>query len=282
MPMFMIMSGYYGMSTAQRLLKEILITCFTKLLVPFIIIISVLYRLEATIIYGSKFTLHLLSSPSFAMWFLLALIVYRISSKWLVKTKYYLVIAFVISISAIFVPSVVLEYGGIMRILSFMFFYYLGLYIKQSNINLNIFSLKFPKSALLTLVMVVTIYLMLILNYEGAVTLFQADDVNFFKELTLFNYLITRVGWYSLAILMSISIYSLVPQTDWLESIGKKSLSIYLGHVFLILILKSNTIKDVVSSLPTMLAWSIIVIETFLIIVVILFFNKLISEVRNR
>lgn len=281
MPLFMIMSGYYGMSTSQKPLKEILITCFTKLFIPFVIV-SILYRAEMTIIYGSKFTLHLLSSTTFAMWFLLALIVYRISSKFLIKFKYYLPITFVISLAAVFVPTSILEYGGIMRILSFLCFYYLGLNLRQNDINLSKFKLEIPKIILLLLITLICIGTVEVLNYSGAITLFKADKVEFFKGLPFIKYLFVRVGWYLLAIFMSILIYISVPQNQFLENIGKKSLSIYLGHVFLILLLKSNKISEFVASLPVVFAWVIMIIEVVSIIWIVLSFTKLKDKLKNR
>lgn len=77
MPVFVFVSGYFsrGFMRDTKKFRGI----FPALVVPYVIF-NVLYRLQLVFINGNEFRLHELLRPQFLMWFLVALVLWRLSA----------------------------------------------------------------------------------------------------------------------------------------------------------------------------------------------------------
>ncbi|WP_396447687.1 acyltransferase family protein [Actinomadura sp.] len=77
MPVFVFVSGYFSRGFMKNTEKFRVI--FPTLIVPYVIF-DVLYRLQLVVIRGNEFRLHELFRPQFLMWFLVALVLWRLSA----------------------------------------------------------------------------------------------------------------------------------------------------------------------------------------------------------
>lgn len=276
MPLFLILSGYYGFSIIKKRNFEIIKTTFVSLIIPFIIV-SELYVLVSHILYGTRLRISIFQDPVFAMWFILALVFYRLISKLIVKIPNYLVLVFVISLFADYFPTRILDNFDFPRIFSFMIYYFIGFKIREKNIKLQNLTIS-KVNILLCLVFTILIVVSLAQNsYEFVSTFVKQTDYIFFRDLSLLNFIVYRVVAIILAIINSIVIYSLIKSNRILAYIGKNSYTIYLSHIFLILILKSSIYKGLMNNRTDQFELLIVVMDTFMIIVFILCMQRLIK-----
>ncbi|MFA1551626.1 acyltransferase family protein [Actinomadura chokoriensis] len=77
MPAFVFVSGYFSRGFMKSTEKFRVV--FPTLIVPYVIF-DVLYRMQLVIIRGNEFRLHELFRPQFLMWFLVALVLWRLSA----------------------------------------------------------------------------------------------------------------------------------------------------------------------------------------------------------
>ncbi|MFA1539699.1 acyltransferase family protein [Actinomadura monticuli] len=77
MPAFVFVSGYFSRGFMKSTEKFRVI--FPTLIVPYVIF-DVLYRMQLVVIRGNEFRLHELFRPQFLMWFLVALVLWRLSA----------------------------------------------------------------------------------------------------------------------------------------------------------------------------------------------------------
>ncbi|MER6811385.1 acyltransferase family protein [Spirillospora sp. NPDC000708] len=77
MPVFVFVSGYFARGFMRSTDKFRVV--FPTLVVPYVIF-DVLYRLQLVAIRGNEFRLHELFRPQFLMWFLVALVLWRLSA----------------------------------------------------------------------------------------------------------------------------------------------------------------------------------------------------------
>ncbi|GAA2127959.1 acyltransferase family protein [Actinomadura napierensis] len=77
MPVFVFVSGYFARGFMRSTDKFRVV--FPTLVVPYVIFV-VLYRLQLVFIRGNEFRLHELFRPQFLMWFLVALVLWRLSA----------------------------------------------------------------------------------------------------------------------------------------------------------------------------------------------------------
>ncbi|MWA05500.1 acyltransferase family protein [Actinomadura sp. LD22] len=77
MPVFVFVSGYFARGFMRSTDK--FRSVFPTLVVPYVIF-AVLYRLQLVFVRGNEFRLHELFRPQFLMWFLVALVLWRLSA----------------------------------------------------------------------------------------------------------------------------------------------------------------------------------------------------------
>ena len=134
MPMFTFISGYLSKphSSFRKNVTSLLIPCIIFTLVNDII----------QIIVNPNYHFSLLT-PGFAMWYIWALFVYRISLPYLLKIPHILIISFIVSWIAGFVPQINSTFS-LSRIICFLPYFILGYKVANDN------TFKKAKDAVLT------------------------------------------------------------------------------------------------------------------------------------
>ncbi|WP_433227666.1 acyltransferase family protein [Actinomadura formosensis] len=97
MPVFVFVSGYFsrGFMRSPEKFRGI----FPTLVVPYVIF-NVLYRLQLVFINGNDFRLHELFRPQFLMWFLVALVLWRLSAPLWTHLRHPVAVAMALSLIA--------------------------------------------------------------------------------------------------------------------------------------------------------------------------------------
>ena len=203
------------------------------------------------------------------MWYLLALIVWRCLFYFVDKVARSKVVKWVICLSLFVVGLLVGFEDGIgktlalSRIIVFAPFFYLG--TLSQGFDFISFCKKMPKW-FAVLIMLSTIVLVTFLTPQDYVdvreTVRGASGYNADGSMVGF---IARLAYYLLAIIMSISLTSLIPPSKLLGQIGKDSLKYYLFHGILLSFM-------VFLKLPW--NWYFAFIYGVLLMVILYYFNK--------
>lgn len=280
MPLFLILSGYYGYNTVHKPYWETVKSCLLSLLVPFVIV-SLLYIGFSHILLGDQLRTDIIKNPSFAMWFILALIFYRLVTKLVIKIPNYLVVVFIISLVADYFPEALLDYADFPRILSFMIYYFIGVRLREVEFDLSRLVLK-PKLVISLFVACCVIIAFLTINYYPAAADFtRQTDVQFFRSLSLVQYFGGGLLMLGLAVANSLIIYSLLPPGKTLIYIGKQSFNIYLGHIFFILLLKMDWYKELLTDRLGFFIIFVICVELIVIISSILIISACFKQLKK-
>lgn len=216
MPAFTLISGYFFKSNQP--VKKLLISS-SKLIVTYVIM-----QISMSIIYGPRDIVSILLIPQYAMWYLLALVVWRIFAYLGIKITNNLVLllslSVIISMGAGFIPF---SYLGFQRTCSFLPFFFLGMIMNRYNIIP--FIRKYGKYGILILIVLLVAF---IVPYRAICSgMCNAPYKSLIQLFTRFSVLI-------LGTIMSLSFIGSIPVRKTLSSIGKRTLFIYCYHVFFI------------------------------------------------
>lgn len=155
-----------------------------------------------------------------------------------------------------------------------MIYYFIGVKLRETNYDLRKLVIK-PQYAISGFVLVSLLIMLININYYQPVAeLLRQTNVDFFRSLTISQYIGSRMIAMVLALVNGVIMYSLINPQKWLIYIGKQSFSIYLGHVFFILILKTSTYQQFIESFSMPIVVLIIGLEIMTIIAVILYINN--------
>lgn len=274
MPLFLILSGYYGYSVIYKKNSDIIISIVKSLVIPYIFI-SYSYIVVSKILFDTGLRLNIVENPTFAMWFILALIFYRLTTKLVVKIPYYLVFLFLIALICDYFPSQLLDVADFHRIFTFMPYYFIGLKIREKDINLQKLKLS-PMRLILGVGLSVIVIIFLANNYYKFTAEFlRQTDIDFFLQIPFLNNMLYKIVAICLAILNSTIIYTLVQPSKVFSYMGVKSIYIYLGHVFFILCLKLDIYKEFMEVKQDVFIVLIIIFEVISIIGTILLLEDL-------
>lgn len=274
MPLFFILSGYYGYSVIYKTNWQICKTTFTKLFVPFLIV-SYLYMFVSHLLFNTSFRLNIIESPVFAMWFMLALIFYRLVTRYVIRIPHYLILLALVSIFSDYFPQMLLNNCDFPRILNFMIYFFIGIKLKEVNFDLSRLRLK---SFYVVILGVASVLIIASVDYNSTAKLLRQTDVEYFRSLALNQYILYKILAMIFAIVNSILIYNIVIESDRLEKIGKISLNIYLSHVFFILILKSQHYIDFMGNRSTLEIIFVILLELSFVIFANLKFAEILES----
>ena len=221
MPLFIIISGYL-FKPGQKIEK--LKTSSLKLTETFIVYFFI-YQFLRWIEYA-PLTYNDLISPPYIMWYLWALIIWRILG-YLIFGNYKcdtlsLFIALCVALIAGVLP--LKNELSIQRILSFAFFFVIGLYMQTNRIKLN-------RIVLLALIPVLIIGCYLLIKSEGR----NVDELRWFfyynRPYTTFCDVFLRLFVLLLGFSISMVMWSLIRSNIVLAKIGSSTLPIYLLHL---------------------------------------------------
>ena len=216
MPAFAIVSGYF--SNPMKPTKSILVSS-GKLLVTYVIM-----QLVLSVIYGPRDIKTVLLIPQYALWYLLALPVWRLVAhvlkQWIITNTKLLVLAgVVICLVAGFIPISVL---GFQRICSF---FCLGMLLKEDE-TIEKLRGKYQVAGIIILFFLFVVFL--IPNRTICSGMCNVPYNGIFQFFTRSSVLV-------LGSIMSLAFFSAIPESKILADIGKNTLFIYCFHVFFIL-----------------------------------------------
>lgn len=216
MPAFTLASGFCFSSTQP--LKKILISS-AKILVTYSTM-----QVTLSIIYGPFDWFSLLLIPQYAMWYLPALVIWRLLAYFSLKiTTNLFPLLFVSSIVGLVAGFIPFSYMGFQRIFSFLPFFFMGMVIKQYDLIPII-----RRHSLYGVVILVVLFIVFLvpnraicsgmcnIPYKGLYQLLSRSSVMFMGTI------------------MSLAFIASIPNNKMVASIGRHTLFIYCWHVFFV------------------------------------------------
>lgn len=217
MPAFAIISGYFSnLSKPWTKIRKDAIS---------ILLVYIIMQTLMTIIYGPMDLTSALLVPQYAMWYLIALPIWRILGYILKRvfsnTKILIAIGVIVALGSGFVP---LSELGFQRICSFFPFFCLGLLFKEEGL-VAFFRSKYKVLGLSVLTVLFIIFLipnrmicsgMCNIPYNGMIQL------------------LTRISVLFIGSIMSVAFFCVIPENRLLSKLGSRSLFFYCYHVFFV------------------------------------------------
>ncbi|MBK5253498.1 MAG: acyltransferase family protein [Peptostreptococcaceae bacterium] len=228
---FMFLAGYFSKNVDKSRNAA-----FKSLLWPYIL--SIFFFYEVRMILWGNANLYF-KQPPFAMWFLLALFLYKFFIKSLIKVPYILWISFFIYLIAGCLPFLT-EFMSLARIVSYLPFFILGYYVNSSHIE----KIKKSNKWKMSMLGIVLIYVSVLLAYKlpqithgwyllrnpGA-----SNGVNWTLDITM------RLLLVLLGVLWIIVSLNLLPKKEnYLSYVGRNTMPIYIFHLVIRQWLKGN------------------------------------------
>ncbi|TFD56015.1 fucose 4-O-acetylase [Cryobacterium sp. Hh38] len=246
-PVFVAVSGYFAKSgppdarQMQRLLTDIVF--------PYLIFETIWTGLRW--ILGGKFLLDY-SSASWTLWFLLALLIWRIALPYLVLLRYPLTISIVISIGAGYISSIDGTFT-LARTLGLLPFFVFGWKLRQWLLTDTWLELR---AGLVwrwragALGLFGGLYLLITLNIETLRELQVRRFLLYDESYATFDYSSWWAGGIRLAVILLafaliVAFLMLIPRrTTWFSELGAATMYIYLLHTFLLYPLRETGVLD--------------------------------------
>lgn len=219
MPLFIMISGYFCNTGApmKSFFKRLLEVFATLLVFQFI-----------KILMKGDYSLTAFLTPQYTLWYLLALVYWRLFVYFLNKKlsiTVVLLISIVISLGAGFVPITILSFQ---RACAFLPFFVLGTLIRQKDYTVHLDTIK-PLHALLLMLIALLVFVYmghgLGLNLKKGILIAKSmypDTMG----------LLWRALWLPLATFVSLGVYRLIPDKAILAKYGGITLTIYMFHPF--------------------------------------------------
>ncbi len=281
MPLMILISGYFSLSLCKRSFSQILQQNVYKLLVPFIVI-NILYRLLTSIVLNRDISMTIFKNPSYATWFLLALFVYRISIKYVVKFKYYLPLSLLVTIITPLCSLPILNHYSLYRIFGFYFFFLLGYYIRSNINDLQVFKLSRVKLVIITSCVIG-------LNY-ALYTQLGSDTDNLYKLASAYTkftnsaiiFMVYKVIAIGSSLAVSVIIFNVVTnKQSILQYPGVHSMEYYESHIFLIPILEMTWFSQFIKTDNMLVLLLLDILLLLIFIVITTTYTKLKANVKN-
>ena len=260
MPVFVFISGYFSKIQYKFDSKY----CYIY------IIFQVLYC-----IFFNKFNFPLtivaaLIVPYWIMWYIYAVMIWRIVLPLIIKLRHPILLSFVMSIIAGYIININ-DLFSLSRIFTFLSYFLIGYYAKQNNIKIQINNL----SKIIALILISFLLLLIVLNS-------LAIDYNWLYGLYPYKILshnewyasIYRLGVYIICFYASILFLLLVPNKKTIySSLGSNTICAYLVHGFIVKLLLMSNIYRYINN-----TYGIIILALFSILLALL----LLSEVSKK
>lgn len=227
MPLFFFISGFFAKPTGTNLKK----LCKSVLL-PFIIfdIFYMFYESLCNGNYTANWTV-----PSFAMWFLLVLFIYRLIFPLIIKVKFALPISILMALIAGFFPFINARFA-LSRVFCFLPFFLLGYYV-----NNDAFFSKIRKKLFEPFNLKDTVPLLCIVVFWGFVLYFRPN----WAFLTTFTQsygenwggqLLVRISLYATAVFVGYYVLKMFPnRKTFYTKYGGRTMGVYLLHGLVVL-----------------------------------------------
>ncbi|MCY9787887.1 acyltransferase family protein [Nocardiopsis sp. EMB25] len=241
MPAFILISGYLSRNfdaSSNRVEKLVL-----SLAIPYLIFWTVHQAIYAVERGGLPESMSVLK-PTWTLWFLVALFLWRLSVPVWQRLRWPVAIAVVISVFAATADlGTTLSLG---RVLSFLPFFVLGLSLRREHFaHLDRWWVRISSVVVLATTAVLAVP---ISDHLSRDWLFWRDSLTDRDIDPLLPSMGLRLAFMVLALLMSVSVLALTPKRHtWMTKLGAYSLYVYLGHSVVLLLLKNTAWYDVMS-----------------------------------
>jgi len=227
MPLFVLVSGYFSkkINGDNYILKTI-----KKILIPYLIF-QVLYFLFFRFVLNNTGTKFTLTIPYWIMWFMLSMFIWKLILPYFVKLRYPIAISIALAVIAGYINEIG-YFMSLSRTITFFPYFLIGYYLKKTDIE-KLKTLKIKVLSILTLFCTfIIIYLLAPKIYCG--WLYGSYP---YAQLNAHYWYagVYRLEILSLAILLSISVLSLIPNRKTiLSEMGMRTLYVYLLHGFIV------------------------------------------------
>ena len=218
MPLFIIVSGYFFNTkcSKEKLFKKVIEIMASYLVFQFI-------RLAL----AGKYSIVDLLSPQYTLWYLLCLVYWRVAVYFLSKRfsiGIVLCLSIMISLGSGFIPINILSFQ---RACSFFPFFVFGCCCRSHNI---LYKIDKTAASLSIVSLLTAIVICTMAKLYGAINL-----LGVFMGKTLYANdidIVIRGGWLVISLVISLSVYRLIPDRNILAKYGSCTLVIYLLHSF--------------------------------------------------
>lgn len=234
MPLFAFATGFFSkpLKSYKDLKKPVLQFITFEIIYGLVIALTLLLRPENMSFFSSQVVvtgfwsnLMLILTPVWILWFLLAMMFWRVFITFLPKEKYIVPLTFIV---ALLFGTVSIFEGALslQRVFCFFPFYYLGYYLTMEDLKLVV--AKFKKIRMSS-VFILPLFTMLLMtaNYRW---LYFSDSYNN-MEVTNIQGIIIRTIFILWAMYFSLLILTFVSEEEkFYSKYGSMTLPIYLGH----------------------------------------------------
>ncbi len=241
MPAFILISGYLSRSfdaSSNRVEKLVL-----SLAVPYLIFWTAHQAIYTVERGGLPDALSVLK-PTWTLWFLVALFLWRLSVPVWQRLRWPVAIAVVISVFG--AMSSLNETLSMGRVVSFLPFFVLGLSLRREHFA-HLDRLWVRVSSLLVLGVTAALAVP-ISDHLSRDWLFWRDSLTDRDIDPLLPSIGIRLAFMGLALVMTVAVLALTPKRrTWYTSLGAYTLFVYLGHSVFLLLLKNTPWYDMMS-----------------------------------
>ena len=230
---FMFLSGYFS-KNAEKSRK----TAFKGALWPYLLSIPFFYVVRY-IIYGSA-TLYF-DQPPFAMWFMLALFIYKFFLTDFIKIPYFFGICMTLYMVAGCIPFLT-EFLALGRIVSYLPFFMIGYYCKPEHIQ-KLRSLKKYQNALLFAVLIAVSFALAHGLPQVSQEWYLLRNPGSYLDVPWYLDIIMRGLIFILGAAWIILMLNILPNKDnYLAYVGRNTMPVYIFHLIIRQILKKTDI----------------------------------------
>lgn len=221
MPAFIFISGYF--SKRQYKLTDL----FRKLLVPYLIF-EVLYYILYVFIIQKDTELYLLY-PKFSLWYLMALFVWKWITPWVKKIPGHMILAVIAGLLA-GASSLDDNFLTLPRMITFYPFFLLGVHFQREW--LTRFRTKACRWGSAAIFVIINLFLVWVANDSPlSPKIFYGRYDYEYLDLTIPQGMAVRIGCYAVAVMMTLLLGVLLPQTrNSFSYLGTRTMAIYLFH----------------------------------------------------
>jgi len=246
-PVFVAVSGYFAKSGSPE--PRQMYRLLTDIVLPYLIFETIWTTLRWVL--GGKFLLDY-STASWTLWFLLALVFWRISLPYLVLLRYPLSISIIISIGSGYISAIDGTFT-LARTLGLLPFFVFGWKLRQwlvtdTWLNLRAGIVWRWRAGAIALFGV--LYVLIAVNIEALRTVQIRRFLVYSEAYSTFNYEEFWAGGVRLAVMtlafaLIVAFLMLIPRrTTWFSSLGGATMYIYLLHTFVLYPLRESGVLD--------------------------------------
>ncbi len=241
MQAFMFLSGYFSKKPDKS--RDI---SFKTFLWPYILSIFFFYGIRLWL--WGKATLYF-DRPPFAMWFMLALFLYKFFQKDYIKIPHFFTITFLLYLFAGCIPFFTEDYS-LGRIVSYFPFFFMGYYCNKEHIK-KIKCLKTWQNIILGIFLVATSYYLAYGLTDIPVEWYLLRRPGAEIGVPWYTDVLMRLVLVVLGILWIIWMFNILPDKDnYLAYVGRNTMPVYIFHLVVRQWIKKHTITMGLFALP--------------------------------